>query len=752
MRGGTSRRRGGATTVSIPVQATSTGSVAANAFTGWTNLSGGAITNVTAFGTTAKYLHANNENAVFARTTGVSFDQEVTFWSARCVVYLRLTDAGAALALVLSTDGSWYTLYVPSVATGTFFDTGTGVLMGSGTPSGINMSDTDGDLWTFGCSGFEVYVKWNGVEQWRGKQIYHHVPGRVGLRTFATGTTFGFRSVSVEHKLSGALNSSPIESIIDVRDMGLKTLTATGSMSAASTTLTLTSNPGFAIGDPIIVVIGGESGAGERGTRGVGGQWPTLTYANATARNADTSQATNKVAGQLDNGLTYQWNGSAWVTYDYGTLGTGNINSRILPKSLITTITNVSGTTLTLADASTVATTGALVVYNNATRLEAEIGFNYTGAGIPTYVNNKTIYWPEGTWYVGQNQSYIAMMGGSVGWTLRGAGRDSTTIKAPLGVSVLKIREENKTNCTIERIEFFGNYRGDKGFVLWYDSNDVQLQGGFSDIASVTSTNFVIQECRFINTQVGQSGTNPVFEDIECQSEAGWLGYSGWQIALPNATGGRANNIVIDNPYPITAAEFFGGSDNQFTNVTITNGLFSCNSTSNWLVDNISITIEEDCAEDPTYDWVLDNLSILSINSNQSGDGVSSTTGTLQNFNITLNYSNSSNHLFRAISLSGNNDDITISGDFPAKPNTSGLITLPTGWSSSVAKGVYSGGDPELSNIDITGIRVTPPNSGSGGEVFLYSASSSITNSVVDVVDSDQTESGNITNAAYNAL
>jgi hypothetical protein len=739
------------TVVTIPVQATAAGSITANAFAGWTNLSGGAITSVTAFGTTAKYLHADTFTTLFARSVGVSFDQEVTFWTARGRVYLRLTDAGEALCLVVETDGSWFVLYVPVVETTSYFDTGTSTLLGSGTPSGIDMADTAGDEWTFGVSGFEVYVKWNGVEQWRGKQIYHHTAGRVGLRTFATGTTHGFRSVSATFKPSGTLFSSPLENIIDVRDFGLKTLTATGSMSAASTTLTLTSNPGFEIGDSIIVVIGGEAGLGEPGTRGVGGQWPALTYADNTAMTADTGQAVGKIAARLDNGLTYRWSGSAWVAYNVANFGGPNAwHDRMLPRSLITTITNVSGTTLTLADASVLATTGATVVFNNATRLEAEIGYNYTGAGIPTYVDGKTISFPAGTWYVGQYNSDISMVGGESNWTIRGAGRDSTIIRDVMGVTGLRIQPENKTNLSIEDIEFKSNRKGDKGWLWYYETNDTpqnrvpgvfKVQGSSVTASGIRATNvdFTFDDC-------GAS----TMTDIAARWEVGQRAYAAWQVQLSNCTGASGTNIVIDNDQVVAALEIFGGTGCSFSDVTITNGLIATNAADDWTISNITATIETNGANNADYDWSIDNAALVNINSNI--DPVSPRGGgTFTDFNLTINYANAANYLFQGFNINGDNQaNFTISGDFPAKPNTNGLITYPVGWSDAEGIGIYVGGG--VDNVDITGIRVTPPNSGAGGEVFLYSSNSSITNSVVDVVNTDQTTSGNITNAAYDAL
>src|SRR6516165_3360460 len=66
--------------------------------------------------------------------------------------------------------------------------------------------------------------------------------------------------------------------------LALKDLSTTGSISSGSNQLTLKSNPGFHVGDQIIIEIGTETGQGQRATVGVGGTWPALNYADAAER------------------------------------------------------------------------------------------------------------------------------------------------------------------------------------------------------------------------------------------------------------------------------------------------------------------------------------------------------------------------------------------------------------------------------------------------------------------------------------
>lgn len=751
MRGGFRRRTTSALNVSIPVQATGTGALGANPFTGWTGAAGGSIFTWSSWGVTGgKYLGAPNETSIYLRSRAVSFDQEVTFWVSVGRVYLRLTDAGEALMFDtnINAGGGWSVSYVPSVATGTYFDSP--IILGGGTPVGLNPSNTATDTYTFGVSGFYCYVKWNGVEQWRAPQIYHYKPGRIGLRTFPGGA-YGFRSFDAVFNTTAALQgSSPSDSLINVRDIGLKALETTGSMTAGSATLTVASNPGFAIGDPICVVIGGEAGAGTPTTRGVGGQWPALTYANSTARLADTSQAAGKLAAQLDNGLVYQWTGAAWRAYDTSVSTSNPWHYRMLPKSLITTITNISGTTFTLADTAVVSTTSAQVVYNCSPAIDLTMGYNYAADGTQGYVSGRTFEFPAGNFYACKYNLQTQMIQGA-NWTLKGAGRDSTYFISPMGTTGLRIAPEYQSNLVLQDMTLKGNRRGDKGWLWIYDGNDVPSSLVPNWLNIINCNNTTAQRLRVMNMDFSLSGSHySLMNDIIARWEIGQRAYTGWQVQISNCISSTGSNIVIDNDAIVPSLEIFGGTGNTFENVTITNGLMATNVSDNWTFRNITATLQTNAANDAVYGWVTVNAPLFNINTNIDGGAVVHGPGLLDGFNFTINYANAANYLFQGININGNNDNITIRGAYPAKPNTNGLITFPAGWSSS-AKGIVAGSDgPD--NLIIEGVRITPPNSGVFGEIFCYAPGSIIRNCVVDVIDSNATRSNNITNAAYDAL
>ena len=100
-------------------------------------------------------------------------------------------------------------------------------------------------------------------------------------------------------------------------------------MSSGSTTLTLTQAKDFRVNDFVVVEIGAEAGAGARGTTGVGGQWPALTYTDLAAMLADTSQPADTFAWTQSDGLVRQWmNGPAAGVGGYLTVSSVTYDSR----------------------------------------------------------------------------------------------------------------------------------------------------------------------------------------------------------------------------------------------------------------------------------------------------------------------------------------------------------------------------------------------------------------------------------------
>ena len=92
----------------------------------------------------------------------------------------------------------------------------------------------------------------------------------------ATGSSELTTAIPVSSRPSGAVATSLFSDvsnkIIDLRDFGLQAIQTTGSMTAGSNQLILPASAGFAVGDHIIVAVGGEAGAGMRGTPGAWGR------------------------------------------------------------------------------------------------------------------------------------------------------------------------------------------------------------------------------------------------------------------------------------------------------------------------------------------------------------------------------------------------------------------------------------------------------------------------------------------------
>src|SRR5262249_43624431 len=144
------------------------------------------------------------------------------------------------------------------------------------------------------------------------------------------------------------------------------------------------------------------SGAGVRGTTGVGGQWPTKTYSDATAMNADHGQALNTFAWTQSDGVVYQWNGTTWTT----SFNTTYYVAKAIPLALHGRITAISNDkkTLTLDSSASVTATNANVYLDNQPYVNYLTGNQKSAPGFyadltPITPANVTITFPSGKFW-----------------------------------------------------------------------------------------------------------------------------------------------------------------------------------------------------------------------------------------------------------------------------------------------------------------------------------------------------------------
>jgi len=766
--------------VSIDVQSLTVGTQSANAFTGWDSPAT-AVFSRTGYGVTAKYITVVDEKTFIAKTKGVSRDQEITFWGSICGAYLRWTAGGSAIFLEVNADTSSYALRIVSGVTEGRTQSGSDVGPGftgivktfttpaTGTISGYSNSSTSGHTWTLGVEGFEIYLKYNGTEFYRVTSLHVLTPGKMAIGTHPDEATFGVRTVTATHKTNRTgLYSNIGDKIFDIRDFGMKALTATGSMTAASTTLTLVSNPGFAIGDQICIATGGEAGGGIPGERGVGGQWPTLMYANATARDADTSQVTDKVCGLLDTGLTYQWNGSAWVVYAGGI---PRYHDKILPKALVATITNVSGTNITLDTAATVSTTSASVYFDNAVLFEDNLDSTESGIRLQS---GCTISIPAGTWVFA---GYTLVFGLTPNVRVTGADWDDTIILSPTGIVETGILVSQCDNAYVGNMAFVGNTRTDKGFMFNYnattDQQDGQsttfvqvLQGNTCEIEYIRGTNY----SNAVSVIQYSDGSTQRFIDVI--HETGHKQYFQWAVNIADSINCVSEDITFDCPALFKGLESFRSDGSILRRATGRNVIISSNTNTNIRIEDCSITYEAGSGD---FNGNLDlpggsqnpspNEPLVNINANIGGE---SDVIVLENNDFIVEGRLWTGYGVSVIAIIGDDTSVVVNGKYQDKPVTdpSGRFVLPdlgadiaSGGSAIVNRSMAVVSDVSTVTFVVDGVRVESSSSwgafgSSNGN--LLRANHTVQNCVVDATNMPETISGtvsnNITNAAYEAL
>jgi hypothetical protein len=287
----------------------------------------------------------------------------------------------------------------------------------------------------------------------------------------------------------------------------------------------------------VIVETGKEPGMGAPGTRGVGGQWPSQLYNNATERNATTG-ATNQHVGQLDTGDVWAWSGGQWVNRADGAIDSSNGALRkIMPHALVARVTSVNRVDkkLTINQSAAMAVTNATVYLDGAPIIQAAFnalsdgsnpadpGNTATGsAGIggpfdwPTItlgtVNLNTLFPTYDSVALGgpvvvNNRRYIRLTQNST---------TSFQVFAPRGAPGSHFEFKNCTGVLVDNLAISGNNRVDNGYCLqWGGSGSVTPNWGhLTDIVTDAFSGayigvvFILSSgCEFRNSTIAELST-----------------------------------------------------------------------------------------------------------------------------------------------------------------------------------------------------------------------------------------------------
>lgn len=441
---------------------------------------------------------------------------------------------------------------------------------------------------------------------------------------------------------------------------GLSELTATGSMTEGSYDLVLTSNPGFAEDDYVIVSVGGEAAAASAdwGFKGVGGIWPLISYPDATTREADTSLSDNTYVYDEDTGNVYLWSPSwqpnEWVT---PTVPAYHYYSKAQPQALAAKVLAVSGTTLTLDLPAQVSTTNATVYFNNFARLNDV--FQACGDNIKCNIpaGDYAVHGKIETWNA-YNRWYC------------GAGIDVTTLFSPRGSPCFMWDNEYPESCKWSAMTLDSNF----GSTSWVGGIVQQVPGYyFTRIPYMQVSLFLgtpktcsVEDLKVHNYPQSAIqcyfGTNTWARRCQVVQDEVFYNYTQWGYEWNDSTGGGYEDCdFLCAAGRVPAMEGFRCSGIQMLGGTLDNGMISLNSCGgNFLVDGVTIISRAN--NDPPENYVFGQALVeLAVNvTPPSADILLG--GTIQNVVMTIQgYENTTtNDLPKGININEPNENVSV--------------------------------------------------------------------------------------------
>jgi len=742
-----------------------------------------------------KYLYYSADNKFTVQSIATWRDVEVISWARWGYIYLRL-NANKAIYFIHNGETANGLLEI-GIVTGldeTAFPGGIYYTLCQNTDllhtvTGYDKTDTTGAYFIFGASGFDIYAKFyspgSGLVNICTFKDYRCMDaGTVALKSLGSGF-YGFRdNITITPLTPATLYSDYAIGELDLRDFNVRSnVSSTGSMTGGGFDITLNATMNVAVGDWVLIGVGGEGSiggraGGTRGTIGAGGVWPTLNYADYTTLNADKTQADNTVGWTRDTGLIYYYN-LATTTWIILVTSQHYYYNKSIPIAYQGRITIISSDqlTLTMDTAASVTTNNALVYLDNGPYInylteiqDGSLHFSNLTLITPT---NITIIFPAGVITIGSQ----IQIGGHTGWTLQGQGIDVTTIQVCKGARPLQIVAAASPSCTMKDFTAYSNWGTDGfGFAgpafyhtilvncldhngafilarsgenvttqLVPSQNWIPLQGlGFYN----GSQDGVVQDCKTVEIPYGcitaSFTTNVWAYRMQAVLTQPTQDYVQWCYEFDTSDNSGAVDCSFVSTYLAAGFEFFkGGHGNKFIRCTSINGGWSMNACEGYEITDCTSTVtalsQPPGLEFPSfYDIHNSNMSI------NVGTGGGSTTlgGTLTNFNIVMNYINTNNDMLGGIVVNISNPNITIIGGSYVGPNYAAPSILPG------PQGINSTG----TNLQVSGYSCCGIVNGIG-QANILASSGNVTGCIADtIILAGVTPPGNLTCAQYALL
>ncbi len=673
------------------------------------NAAGAVAQNTSWTSVAAKYLEASSLYNLILKSKHESLEQEVDVWISFGDTLLRLDDSGTA---IIFRHTVMYDELKIGIATGLNETSGAGVtyywLYANsdllGTVPGYSKTVTDGHYFTFGVSGLDIYAKYNGVEFCRFQEYRHYKPGAVAARSLAAG--YGVRTLNVRHMDVRKIYSDPKGNLVDLRDFGVREASAVGSIVAGANTLALERKADFRVGDWVLVETGEEVGAGMRGTVGVGGVWPSQSYADETALQADISKPDLLYAYAEDTGNVWRYNaGTALWTKQFS-----YYIAKAVPLGLQARITAISadGLSLTLDANASATSTNANVYLNALPAMHIVLGRQRSSPGI--YPNDytaitpkdMTIKCPPGRLAVCNFVEFTE----KTGWKLKSAG---TTLFSPKGFSGAGIRQNGNVECWTD-VSIKGNH-GLNGFAL--DMVPGIEWGGYRADGSINpyfraltvSQTLVTQGLAYPKGHYFMNSERCIVEDcivedvfqyawgtancVECwahrvknKQNVGFQTYIQWQFIGSDSDRCGTVDCVVECPEIIAAFSFFKCTNAWHIRPRAINGVMEANDSHGWYVEpSQHITGQLSPSTSASVPLMNVNTNAGTITHAVNGFTI------LDPVMIQDNYVNTGIDVIWGIVVNANNPHVTVRGGFfKSKDWVSGTVRL--GAAAVVSTGV----------------------------------------------------------------